>query len=49
MGLDYSFVEKNKHVKKNIAASMENVAGAVDKNLDNEKIYILIFFNGLHI
>ena len=37
MGLDYSFVDKNKSVKKNIAASMENVAEAVDKDLDNEK------------
>ena len=37
MGLDYSFIDKNKHVKKNIAASMENVAEAVDKDLDNEK------------
>ena len=36
MRLDYSFVDKNKHVKKNIAASMENVAEAVDKDLDNE-------------
>ena len=33
----FSFVDKNKHVKKNIAASMENVAEAVDKDLDNEK------------
>ena len=37
MGVDYSFVDKNKHVKKNIAASIEHVAGAVDKDLDNEK------------
>ena len=37
MGLDYSFVDKNKSVKKKIAASMENVAEAVDKDLDNEK------------
>ena len=36
MRLDYSFVDKNKHVKKNIAASMENVAEAVDKDLHNE-------------
>ena len=37
MGLDYSFIDKNKHVKKNIATSMENVAEAVDKDLDNEQ------------
>ena len=37
MGLDYSFVDKNKHVKKNIATSMENVAEAVDKHLDKEQ------------
>ena len=37
MGLDYSFVNKNKHVKKNIATSMENVAEAVDKDLDKEQ------------
>ena len=37
VGLDYSFVDKNKHVKKNIATSMENVAEAVDKDLDNEQ------------
>ena len=37
MGLDYRFVDKNKHVKKNIATSMENVAEAVDKDLDNEQ------------
>ena len=37
MGVDYSFVDKNKHVKKNIAASIEHVAGAVDKDLDNKK------------
>ena len=37
MGLDYSFVDKNKHVKMNIAASMENVAEAVDKDPDNEQ------------
>ena len=36
MSLDYSFVDKNKHVKKNIAASMENVEEAVDKDLHNE-------------
>ena len=37
MGLDYSFVDKNKHVKMNIAASMENVAEAVDKDPDNKQ------------
>ena len=37
MGLDYSFVDKNKHVKKNIATSMKSVAEAVDKDLDNEQ------------
>ena len=37
MGLDYSFVNKNKHVQTNIAASMENVVEAVDKDLDNEQ------------
>ena len=37
MGLYYSFVDENKHVKKNIATSMENVAEAVDKDLDNEQ------------
>ena len=37
MGLDYSFVDKNKLVKKNIATSMENVAETVDKDLDNEQ------------
>ena len=37
MGLDYSFVDKNKHVQTNIAASMENVVEAVDKDLDNEQ------------
>ena len=37
MGLDYSVVDQNKQVKKNIAASMENVAEAVDKDLDKEQ------------
>ena len=37
MGRDYSFVDKNKHVKKNIAASTENVVEAVPKGLDSEK------------
>ena len=37
MELDYSLVNKNKHVKKNIAASMENIAEAVDKYLDNKQ------------
>ena len=37
MRLDYSFVDKNKHVKKNIATSMENIAEAVDKDLDNKQ------------
>ena len=37
MGLDYSFVDKNKHVKKNIATSMKSVAEAVDKDLDNKQ------------
>ena len=32
MGLDYSFIDK-----KNIAASMNSVAEAVDKDLDNKK------------
>ena len=36
MGLDHSFVDK-KHAKKNIAASMESVAEAVDRDVDNEK------------
>ena len=37
MGLNYSFINKNKHVKKNIATSMKSVAEAVDKDLDNEQ------------
>ena len=37
MGLDYSFFDKNKHVKKNIGTTMENVAEAVDKDLDNKQ------------
>ena len=37
MGLDYSVVDQNKQVKKNIAASLENVAEAVDKDLDKEQ------------
>ena len=34
MGLDYSFVDKNKRVKGNIAASMESAIEAVDKDID---------------
>ena len=37
MELDYSFVDKNKYVKKNITGSRESVAEAVDKDFDNEK------------
>ena len=37
IGLDYSFVDENKYVKMNIAASMESLAEAVVKGLDNEK------------
>ena len=37
MGLDYTFVDKNKRVKENIAANMESVIEAVDKDIDNEK------------
>ena len=37
MGLDYTFVDKNKGVKENIAANMESVIEAVDKDIDNEK------------
>ena len=37
MGLAYSFIDKNKHAKKSIAASMENVAEAVVKDLDNKQ------------
>ena len=37
MGQDYSFLDKNKHAKKDIAASMESVAEALDKDLDNKK------------
>ena len=36
MGLDYSVVDQNKQVKKNIAASMENVAEAVDKEQEED-------------
>ena len=36
MGLDYSFIEKNKHVKKKIAASMENVVEAADNDLHSK-------------
>ena len=37
IGLDYSFVDENKHAKMNIAASMESLAEAVVKGLDNKK------------
>ena len=37
MGRDYSFLDKNKHVKKNIAASTENVVEAVVKGLESKK------------
>ena len=36
-GLDHSFVDKNKHVKKNLAANFESLAQAVNSEILNEE------------
>ena len=35
-GLDFSFVDRNKHVKKNLAASMEAVAERITPSLEDD-------------
>ncbi|XP_066923867.1 uncharacterized protein [Clytia hemisphaerica] len=36
-GLDQSFIDKNKHVKKNLAANLESLAQSTDKDVPNEQ------------
>ena len=36
-GLDHSFVDKNKHVKKTIASSFESLAQSIDNTVSNEE------------
>ncbi len=36
-GLDYSFIDKNKHIKKNLAANLESLAQTVDKKIKSEE------------
>ena len=36
-GLDHSYVDKNKHVKKNLTANFESLTQAVNREILNEK------------
>ena len=36
-GLEHSFVDKNKHIKKNLGANLEFLAQSVDKHILNDK------------
>ena len=37
LGLEYSFVDKNKHIKKNLAANLECIADTITNKLENDK------------
>ena len=37
LGLEYSFIDKNKHIKKNLAVNFESLADKVTKSLENCK------------
>ena len=37
LGLEYSFIDKNKHIKKNLAANFESLADKDTENLENCK------------
>ena len=37
LGLEYSFIDKNKHIKKNLPANFESLADKVTENLENCK------------
>ena len=37
LGLEYSFFDKNKHIKKNLAANFESLVDKITDNLENCK------------
>ena len=37
LGLEYSFTDKNKHIKNNLATNFESLADNVTENLENYK------------
>ena len=57
LGLEYSFIDKNKHIKKNLHANVESLADKVTENLENGKregfhellrAYVDIFTKNIH-
>ena len=37
LGLEYSFIDKNKHIKKNLTANFESLVDKITDNLENCK------------
>ena len=57
LGLEYSFIDKNKHIKKNLHANVESLPDKVTENLENGKregfhellrAYVDIFTKNIH-